>query len=117
MPKKFLLILSAISLSLLTSCVTVKDFDFPACVEITPDRAWCTYTISDKEYYWSETEKVDGKTYWEQRPTMVLLPLKSWMQLKKSAIKFCKQNESECTKQIGSWDRKINKIDKKLEGK
>jgi peptidoglycan hydrolase CwlO-like protein len=116
MQRKTLSIVLVLLLSLLLEgCVTIKDFDFPACVEITPDRAWCTHTISDKEYFWDETHKVNGQTYWEQRPSMVLLPLESWKQLKKSAIKFCKQNQKQCEKEIGSWDRKINNIDSKLQ--
>lgn len=118
MPKKILLILLGLSLSLLTSCAHVPDV--PVCVEITLDKGWCTNTISDKEYFVDEDNKYtdpDTKvsyTWWELRPQTVHLPASSWAAIKKYIIQNCKQNKSQCDEAITSWDRKVNSIDQRL---
>lgn len=95
-----------------TGCTHVPDV--PVCVEITNVKGWCTNTVSDEEFFVDEEHPhvfSDGKmhTWWEIRPYMVLLPTKSWAELKSYVIKNCKR--SNCDKYIQSWDRKINELD------
>ena len=106
-----LLISLGLLLNILVSCATPPDV--PACVEITPSKAWCTNTISDKEFYIDDTNKYNSKTYWELRPAMVHLPPDSWAKLKAYIIKMCKQH-NQCQGDIAKWERKITIIDKKL---
>lgn len=101
------------SLVLICSCANVPDFD--ACVEIHPAKGFCTSVISGKEKIIDENNKYDNKTWFEQRPYMVLIPYKSYSELKKYIIKQCKQS-NKC-KEVSSWDRTLENIDKNLENK
>lgn len=92
-------------------CASVPDV--PVCVKLT-ERAWCTYTISDKEFYWDEENKFEGKTFWEASPSLILVPPSSWAKIKSYIIQQCKVNEN-CSKDITSWERKLDKVDKKIQ--
>ncbi len=95
---------------LISSCATVPDFQ--ACVEIHPAKAWCTTAISGKETIY------DDKTtpsWWDLRPAMVLIPEKSYSELKSYIIKMCKK--TKCDEKIDSWSRTIDNIDTKLNEK
>jgi hypothetical protein len=116
MQRKSLLILFVISLSLLlnlflSSCATVPDV--PVCTKINLDKGWCTYTISEKEFYWDENHLYNGKTWWQATPTMIYLPLESWVKIKEYIIYECKKN-SDCADNIGTWEGKISKGKKKM---
>ena len=50
-------------------------------------------------------------TWWEMRPTLVLVPALSWVEIKTSFIKLCKKN-GNCAKDIDKWERKFNKVNK-----
>ena len=115
MLKRHLFATSALLLSLIVSAGCATAPDVPVCVEITPSRGWCTYTISDKDFEISETKKHEGKTYWELRPTMLLVPASSWAKIKAFIIKTCKQH-GNCDQAVSSWDRKLNSIDTKVKG-
>lgn len=112
MPLKRLLNLphSLLILFIATSCASIPDV--PVCVEETPSQAFCTYTISDKDFYINDSQKFDSQTYWDIKPTMLRIPYKSWVQLKSYIIKQCKKNN--CDKDIASWDRKLSTIEEKL---
>lgn len=116
MQRLILLILFA----LLLSCTT-KPPDVPLCVEINLSKGWCTYTIEDKEFFIDEEHpysfsKEKPKTWWELRPTFVYMPADSWAEIKAFIIKVCKQS-GKCDKEISSWQRKIDSIDRKLDEK
>jgi hypothetical protein len=83
------------------------------CVEESPSQAFCTYTISDKDFYINDSQKIDGKTYWDIKPTMLRIPYKSWVEIKSFIIKTCKRQN--CDKDIASWNRKLESIDSKLQ--
>lgn len=104
------MLLLSFSLSLiLNSCANPPDF--PICIELNPTKGFCTYTISDKDIYVDDLNKLNGKTWWEARPTMVLIPAESYAKLKAYIIKSCKQN-NQCG-EIKNWERKINRLDSK----
>ena len=115
MLRRLLLILSALSSSLLTSCQTAPP-DVPVCVEITMNRGYCVNTISSTEFYVDDAKKLDKLTWWELRPAMIMMPASSWAKLKTYIIVQCKQTGA-CDKEISSWERTINSVDKALENK
>jgi len=100
---------------LLSGCASSPP-DVPVCVEITMDRGYCTNTISAKEFYVDETRKLDGRTWWEARPMMLMMPASSWAKLKTWIITQCKRT-GQCDQSIASWERTINSIDTALEGR
>lgn len=100
--KKLLLILSV---SLL-GCADVPNI--PVCVELDVDRGYCVWITDDREQEVNNTNKLDGKTWWEMRPTMVLLPPDSWAKIKSFVIKKCEQTK-KCNP-----DEQIKKIEKGL---
>jgi hypothetical protein len=101
----WLLLLGVLSLQL--SCTTTPDVPF--CAQINPGRAVCTYTISgdEKDFVWDDTNLHNGKTWYDAKTSMVMVPVKeSWIPIRNYIIKQCKQS-GQCTdKQISSWDRK-----------
>lgn len=97
----------------LTACAT-KPPDITACVEMSISRGECVRVVSGQRIRVDEDHKLNGKTWWEMRPTNIILPLESWIDLKKFIIKTCKNNKNMCDKEISSWDRSIQHIDDSL---
>ena len=96
---------------IVNGCTTVPDK--PVCVELGPDRAFCTYTIQDKDFYWDDTNKYENKTYWEAKPSMVLVPPSSWVAIKTFIIEECKKN-LDCSGNVDKWERGFERIEEKL---
>jgi hypothetical protein len=67
-------------------------------------------TVSGTEFEVNDKLKLDGKTYWEMRPEMILMPYTSWVKLKAWIIKECKVTGA-CDSRISSWDRTLETID------
>lgn len=99
-------------LSLITfSCAKVPDV--PLCKEITPDKGYCSNTLSpggfyvdDARPYAFDPRKPDEKlTWWEVRPVMIQIPPYSWEKLKAYIIKQCRQTRrsSRCRGEVGEW--------------
>lgn len=109
-------------LSCLISCASVKEIDRPLCVEINLSKAFCTYTISNKDFYVDDEHpyafdpKYPDKlqTWFEVRPAMVLMPVQTWAAFKKYIIKNCKLTK-KCDGMIEGWDRTMNVLDQNLE--
>jgi hypothetical protein len=99
----------------LTSCQTAPP-NIPVCVEIAIDRGACIKTISGEKFDIDERNTFEGQTWWGARPTMLMIPSSSWAKLKTYIITQCKRT-GQCTKEISSWDRTIQTIDKTLESK
>lgn len=115
MQKKKWLVLFAISLNFLVSgCATAPNV--PICVELGPSRGFCTWTIEDKDQYVDDAHKLNGRSWWEMRPTMIQVPPESWAEIKKFIINTCKQNNN-CDSKVRSWDRKLISVDTKLQSK
>lgn len=68
-------------------------------------------TVSGQEMIIDDTHLLDGKTWFDLKPTMVYVPSDSWAKIKAFIIKSCKNNNN--CKQISSWERSINAIDEK----
>lgn len=117
MPKSY----SSISLLLLlgflaSACTSLKVPDDPVLVEISPRKAFAVWTVTDKSQYVDDFNLLDGKTYWDLRPTLVLLPPKTWKDIKVFIIDSCKMLDT-CQKDIAKWQKKIDSIDEQLNKK
>jgi hypothetical protein len=114
---KSLLLLSSLSLSLVISCTSIREIDKPVCVELNLSKAFCTYTISNKDFFIDDENLYEGKTWFEMRPAMVLVPPETWASFKSYIIKTCKKHPKQCRGLVEGWDRTINVLDQQLEVK
>jgi hypothetical protein len=73
-------------------------------------------TITSDEFYIDDEHPFNGSTYWEMRPTMVLLPFSSWIELKRWIIKECAVTRA-CDEAVSSWDRTLKTVDDITKGK
>lgn len=112
----------ALSLSLLTSCA-INPPDVPVCTEIEISRGWCTLSISNTEFYiddkhpWSpDGNPKNAMTWWDLRPTMVMLPYQSWVAVKVFIIDICKKT-NQCSGAVSNWERSVNGMDSQLDQK
>jgi len=87
--------------------------DVPACIEVSLERGYCVHTISDVEFWVDEVNRYEGKTWWELRPSMVMLPASSWKEIKSFIIKVCKER-GDCQNGVGEWSNKLNRFDAHL---
>jgi hypothetical protein len=119
MQKKLSLIASALWLSFQTSGCAHKPPDVAICLELSPTRGWCTHTLSDREFYiddehpYSFYKGEEPMSWWELRPTLLLVPAPSYAALKAYIVKTCRAQK--CDSQIGAWERRVQKIDKQID--
>lgn len=99
----------------LSSCA-IKPKDSLVCIEKDLDRGTCVRIISGEKVRIDEDHKYKGKTWYEMRPAMVMLPPESWVDIKAFIIKICNKSK-QCEKEVGSWERSIEHIDQQLEDK
>lgn len=105
-----------LALLLSSGCATVKAPDEPICLEFDVDRGRCIHIISGKKFDWDETHKFQDKTWWEQRPYMVLVPASSWSKIKIFIVQICKKTNM-CDQSITNWERTVETIDAELDQK
>lgn len=105
---------SFILLPLLSLSCATKPPDSLLCVEMSMTRGECIKVISGQKIRIDEDNKYNGQTWWQMRPTNLVLPASSWAEQKKFFIKLCKKNQNMCDKEISQWDRSIENIDKSL---
>ena len=79
---------------LVSACSSIPNFS--ACKELAPDRAKCIKVITNEKYDWDDSHFVNGKTYWDARPTMLQIPADSYADLKAYLLKECKRT-NKCT--------------------
>jgi hypothetical protein len=103
---KKLVLLFALAIS---GCATPVP-KVPVCSEIEPDRAFCVNTITSEEFFWDNTHLWNGKSYWDARPGLLLIPSSSWVEIKKFIIEICAKTK-QCDSQITGWERTVDKID------
>lgn len=72
--------------------------------------------ISGEEYYINDKNTINGKTWWEIRPTFIQVPAESWAGIKAFIIKMCNKHK-ECSREVGTWERSVTNIDTKLKSK
>ncbi len=110
-------ILLCLILSTFFGCSSIKDLDKPFCVEMNLSKGFCTTPISGKDIWVDDTNKLEGKTWFEIRPVMIMIPPSTWAAFKKYIITQCKKNQNMCDANISSWDRTITVIDSQLNTK
>jgi hypothetical protein len=116
MLKKNLLKLSVSLLFLATSCQTLPP-DEPIFVETVIGReAQGVHIVSGKTFTVNDTEKHNGKTWWEMKPEMIQMTAQSWKKIKVYIITSCKKY-GNCQDFISSWDRTLENIDKTVDNK
>lgn len=81
------------------------------------ERGECIRVISGEKIRVDEDHKLNGKTWWESRPTNMIMPMESWVDLKKFIIKMCKLNKNMCDKEVSSWERSLQQVDQSLQEK
>ena len=96
----------------ISSCGTTPP-DVPLCAEINPGRGFCVKTISSEEFEVDDVKLFNGKTWFELRPFMVLMPIDSWVEIKSFIIKICKRSK-KCSGTISNWERTVKIIDKNV---
>jgi hypothetical protein len=51
-------------------------------------------------------------TWWELRPTLLLVPSSSYAAMKAYIVKMCKKQN--CDSKVGAWERRVEKIDQRI---
>lgn len=97
----------------LSSCTSLSSIDKNVCVEINMGKGYCTTIISGKGQIVDDENLLDGKTWFEQRPEMILVPIDTWAALKKYLVINCKRSQ-RCKKNIDSWTRSMLSIDEEI---
>ena len=79
----------AILLVLLCSCAGVPNS--PVCFELEPWRGYCVKIVDQEGVYVDDENLLDGKTWFDIRPSMILIPANSWADIKSYILKNCKR--------------------------
>lgn len=77
-------------------------------------RGYCVDMVSGREYEINDVERLDGKTWWDMRPTNIQMPASTWTDLKKYIIKTCKRFKN-CDKEVATWERSLKNLSEKIE--
>lgn len=104
-------------LILLTTGCAVMPPDEPVCVEMSMTRGECINPMSGKTFTVDEFNLLDGKTWWQMRPTNIIFPFKTYAAWKKFTIKLCKKNKKMCDKEVANWERSFDNVDNNLKEK
>jgi hypothetical protein len=98
----------------LSSCGSIKQLDKPFCVEININKGFCTTPITGKDQFVDDNNLLEGLSWWEMRPTMILIPPSTYAAIKSFILKQCKSNPKLCDKEIPAWKKATKVIDDKL---
>lgn len=101
---------------LLASACSVTVPRVPICAELNPAKGYCVNTVTSEEFVIDETHLYDGKSWWQMRPEMMVIPAQSWAEIKAFIVKVCRKTK-QCDTELGSWDRTVEAIDSKVVGK
>lgn len=91
---------------LLESCSSLKDIDGPVCVEHSIKEGHCINIISGKVQQVDEESKLNDKTWFEIRRSMILVPPETWARIKKYILAQCKKHKCDT-----GYESIINKVD------
>ena len=105
-----LMLLISLLILNLSSCA-IKPPDIWVCAELYPDEGICRKSLSDVKIRVTETNKLDNKTWWEMKPSFLMLPPESWTEIKTFVNKVCKKYSKECEGEVPGWDRQVKNID------
>lgn len=111
-----LIFFAAYILSFLLCGCSIAPPNVPVCIETNIDSARCTTLISGENFRVDETHLLEGKTYFQIRPQMILVPASSWVEIKKFVIDICAQTH-QCSNNVGSWQTTLNTLQSDLDEK
>lgn len=94
----------------LVSCSTIQQIDKPVCVEVNMSKGYCTTIISGKDQIVDEVNLLYGKTWFEARVEMVLVPIETWAALKTYLITECKRTK-RCGDKIQTWEKSLQNVE------
>lgn len=100
-------------LTVSVSCSSLSAIDKPVCVELSMAKGYCTTMITGKDMIVDDDHLLYGKTWFEKRQEMILVPWETWESLKLYLITNCHKSRS-CRNSIKTWDRTIQEIDKTI---
>lgn len=78
------------------SCASIKAPDVPVCKELSPQEAYCAWTISNKSIVVDDVNKYEDKTWWEHRPYLISLFPSTYEKIKATMVKICTQFQQNC---------------------
>lgn len=81
------------------------------CFELDPVQGWCTYTLSDDEFFIDDEHLYQGKNWEQFNQSTLRLPPDSYAKLKAYILKMCKKNKG-CARDMGKWEMKFKDIEK-----
>lgn len=87
------LLVVLLSLVICEACA-IKPPNKPVCVDLAPTRGWCTYTVSDDEFYIDEAHPFEGKKWPQVKSESLLVPASSWAAIKAFILKLCRKSGS-----------------------
>lgn len=105
MKKNLLMLLLTLFIS---SCATIPDV--PILKRVDFDKCIYAYTMSDRKGVIAGEDKLEGKTCIDHVDAGFILPVESWMKLKKSFIKACRKHRNKCNG-AGDWQDKMEFLD------
>lgn len=115
--KNLSLALKLLFLFTLNSCGSIQSLDRAFCVEINISKGFCTTPISGKDQFVDDTNLLEGLSWFDMRPTMIMIPPSTYAALKKFIILQCKRHPDTCDSEIPSWDRATATIDAQINSK
>ncbi len=111
MRKKISKLLLGISLSLIVSGCTTMPPDVPVITRTGPTEGFYVYTMSEKEGIVDDTHLLEGKTFLDYVIEGVIVPAKSYAEIKSFILKMCKKYK-ECG-DVAKWKSKLDQLDSK----
>jgi hypothetical protein len=110
-----IILLSYVFAMMLCGCSTPIP-DSSVCVEMDINRARCTTIMTGKNFTIDDMHLFGGKTYWEMRPQMILVPAQSWAEIKEFILKICNQSHM-CSDNVGNWQTTVGTLQDELDSK
>lgn len=95
--------MSLLTLFVILSSCAHKLPDSPVCISVSERKGFCTYTISNKEYFLQDKEWHDLKN------KSLVMPIDSWAEIKIFILQICK-DYGKCE----DAQEKLNQIDFRL---
>jgi hypothetical protein len=112
-----LTVLSILYLSIHSGCSSIQELDKPFCVELNITKGFCTTPLSGKDQIIDDKNLLEGKSWWDMRPTMIMIPPSTYSAIKSFIIKQCKKHPDTCDREIPAWDRASKNIDSQMKSK
>ena len=80
--------------------------NLPICAEVSLAKGICTYTVTGKNIVIDDDNLYEGETWFSLRNKALIIPAKSWAQIKAYLIKMCKKT-NQCDVDVSQWDRDL----------